>query len=136
MILADQRSMNTFRTSWLQILITKRGCTGRREGLREKPMRGVVVSAPRIERNRRLLLLPHFLPVHDIPIQRVVSLIEGFLALRRVWGPVLRQVVFFTLHVRLTLFSPSDLWRYSQAIFNILQYLLAIFVPCFCISFL
>ena len=37
--------------------------TGRREGLREKPRKGVVVSAPRIERNRRLLLLPLFLPV-------------------------------------------------------------------------
>ena len=58
--------------------------------LREKPRKDVVVSATRIERNRRLLLLPLFLPVQDLPIQRVVSLIEGFLALRSVWGLVLR----------------------------------------------
>ena len=38
------------------------------------------------------------------------------------------EVVFFTLLIRLVLFSPSDLSRYSQAISNILQYLLAIFV--------
>ena len=37
-----------------------------------------------------LLLLPLFLPVQDLPIQRVVSLIEGLLALRSVWGLVLR----------------------------------------------
>ena len=77
-------------TSWLQTLMTKRGCTGRREGLREKPRKGVVVFVLWIERNRRLLLLPLFLPVQDLPIQRVVSLIEGFLALRSVWGLVLR----------------------------------------------
>ena len=64
--------------------------TGRREGLTEKPSKGVVVSVPRIVRNRRLLLLPLFLPVQDLPIQRVVGLIEGFLALRSVWGLVLR----------------------------------------------
>ena len=100
-----------------------------------KPRKGVVVSVPRIERNRRLLLLPLFLPVQDLPTQRVVSLIEGLIALRSVWGLVLREVVFFTLRVRLALFSPSDLWCYSQAISNILQYLLAIFVPCFPINF-
>ena len=83
-------NVNTFRTSWLQTPMTKRGCTWRREGLREKPRKGVVVSVPRIERNRRLLLLPLFDPVQDLPIQRVVSLIEGFLALRSVWGLVLR----------------------------------------------
>ena len=57
-----------------------------------KTRKGVVVSVPRIERNRllRILLLPRFLPVQDLPIQRVVSLIEGFLALRSVWGLVLR----------------------------------------------
>ena len=38
------------------------------------------------------------------------------------------EVVFFTLLIRLVLFSPSDSSRYSQAISNILQYLLAIFV--------
>ena len=31
-----------------------------------------------------------FLPVQDFPIQRVVSLIERFIALRSVWGLVLR----------------------------------------------
>ena len=57
-----------------------------------KTRKDVVVSVPRIERNRllRILLLPRFLPVQDLPIQRVVSLIEGFLALRSVWGLVLR----------------------------------------------
>ena len=135
MILAGQRSINTFRTSWLQTLMTRRGCTGRSEGLREKPRKGVVVSVPRIERNCRLLLLPLFIPVQDLLIQRVVSLIEGFFALRSVWGLVLRWVVFVTLQVRLALFSTSDLWRYSQAISNILQYLLAIFVSCFSIDF-
>ena len=58
--------------------------------MREKPRTGVVLSAPRIERNRRLLLLLLFLPIQDLPLQRVVSLIEGFLALRSVWGLVLR----------------------------------------------
>ena len=43
-----------------------------------------------VERNRHLLLLPLFLPVQDLPIQQVVSLIEGFLALRSIWGLVLR----------------------------------------------
>ena len=70
--------------------MTKRGCKGRREGLREKPRIGIVVSIQQIERNRRLLLLPLFLPVQDLPIQRVVSLIEGFLALRSIWGLVFR----------------------------------------------
>ena len=45
------------------------------------------------------------------------------------------EIVFFTLLIRLVLFSPSDLSRYSQAISNILQYLLAIFVSCFSINF-
>lgn len=58
-----------------------------------------------------------------------------YVALRSVWGLVLKQVVFFTLQVRLALFSPPDLWRYSQAISNILQYLLAIFASCFSINF-
>ena len=68
----------------------KRGCTRRREGLREKPRTGVVISAPRIERSPRLLLLSLFLSFQDLPLQRMVSLIEGFLALRSVWGLVLR----------------------------------------------
>ena len=55
-----------------------------------KTRKGVVVSVPWIERNRRLLLLPLFLPVQDLPVQRVVSLMEGVLALRSVWGLVLR----------------------------------------------
>ena len=58
--------------------------------MREKPRTGVVLSASRIERNRRLLLLLLFLPIQDLPLQRVVSLIEGFLALCSVWGVVLR----------------------------------------------
>ena len=37
-------------------------------------------------KNRRLLLLPLFLPVQDLPIPRVVSLIEGFKGLRIVCG--------------------------------------------------
>ena len=70
--------------------MTRRGRTRRREGLRGKPREGVVVSVPRIERNRRLLLLPLLLPVQDVPIPRVVSLIEGFKALRIVCGLVFR----------------------------------------------
>ena len=70
--------------------MTRRGRTRRREGLREKPREGVVVSVPRIERNRRLLLLPLLLPVQDLPIPRVVSLIEGFKGLRIVCGLVFR----------------------------------------------
>ena len=35
MILAGQRSMNAFRASWLLTLMTRRGCTGQREGPRE-----------------------------------------------------------------------------------------------------
>ena len=50
-------------------------------------------------------------------------------------GPCFKISSFFTLHVRLALFSSSDLWRYSQAISNILQYLLAIVVACFSINF-
>lgn len=46
--------------------------------------------APRIERSPRLLLLSLFLSFQDLPLQRVVSLIEEFLALRSVWGLVLR----------------------------------------------
>ena len=63
----------------------------RAEGRAErKPRTSVIVSVPRIERNRRLLLLPLFLLVQDLPIQRVVILIEGFIALHNVWGLVLR----------------------------------------------
>ena len=36
---------------------------------------------------------------------------------------------------RLALFLPSDLWCYYQAISNILQDFLAIFVSCFLINF-
>ena len=51
-------------------------------------------------------------------------------------GPCFKiRSFFFTLHVRHALFSPSDLWRYSQAISNILQYLLAIFVSRFSLNF-
>ena len=73
------------------------------------------------DRIGRLLLPQLFLPLQNLPLQRVLSLIEGFLALRNVWG--------------LALFLPSHLWRYSQAISNILQDLLAIFVSCFSINF-
>jgi len=51
-----------------------------RRAERKTKRKDVVVSGPRIERNRRLLLVPLFLPVQDLPIQQVVSLIEGFLA--------------------------------------------------------
>ena len=61
----------------------------------------------------------------DPCLQQAVSLIEGLLALRSAWGLVLRYIVFFTFHDRLALFLPSDLWRYSQAISNILQDLLS-----------
>ena len=71
-------------------LMTRRGCTGRRDEPKEKPRTSVVVSVPRIERNWRLLLLPLFLLVQDLPIQQVVSLIKGFIALNSVWGLVLR----------------------------------------------